>query len=354
MSRAILICCAILSGLFLSGCKLMNPVRPEVPAAKDFIPPPDMPRELSKTVMPIYTVEPPDIIVIEAIHLVPRSPYILRTGDVISVTAQGTLPDSPIQGAYTIQPGGTINLGLPYGSVKVSGMTVEQAQEAVLAHLTSYLREPVVTASLVEMSGLQQIAGQHLVGPDGTVTLGTYGSVPVVGLTLAQARQAIEEQLSKFLEDPEIAIDVYSYNSKVYYVITEGAGMGDQIARFPITGNETVLDAVANINGMTSISSKKIWIARAVPDCNEMVVLPVDWQMITAGGVAETNYQILPGDRLFISEDKLVAADTYLGKFLAPWERVFGFSLLGVNTVSRYSGKVLINNGGLFGGGGYF
>ena len=196
MSRALVFSCAILSGLILNGCKLMNPVRPEVPSPKDFIPPSDMPRELSKTVMPTYTVEPPDIIVIEAIHIVPRSPYILRTGDVIAVTAQGTLPDAPIAGPYTIQPGGAINLGLPYGTVKVGGLTTEQAQEAILTHLTSFLRETVVTASLVEMSGLQQIAGQHLVSPDGTVVLGSYGSVSVVGMTLAQAREALENHLS--------------------------------------------------------------------------------------------------------------------------------------------------------------
>jgi len=353
MSRALVLSCTILLGISLSGCKLMNPVRQEVPSPKDFIPPPDMPKELSKTVMPTYTVEPPDVIIIEAVHMVPRSPYLFRSGDVIAVTVQGTLPDAPISGPFTIQPGGVVNLGLPYGTVKVGGLTTEEAQEAITTHLSSFLREAVVTTSLVEMSGLQQIVGQHLVAPDGAVVLGSYGSVSVVGMTLAQARDAIQKHLETYLEDPIISIDVLGYNSKVYYVITEGAGMGDQVARFPITGNETVLDAMAQVGGMGSFSSKKIWIARAVPGCNEMVVLPVDWQLVTAGGVAETNYQLLPGDRLFISEDKLVAADTYLGKFLSPWERVFGFSLLGVNTISRFSGKVLQNNGN-FGGGGYF
>jgi hypothetical protein len=39
---------------------------------------------------------------------------------------------------------------------------------------------------------------------------------------------------------------------------------------------------------------------------------------------------------------------------MAPWERVFGFSLLGVQTVSRFSGNVLQGGGlrGFFGGGG--
>jgi polysaccharide export outer membrane protein len=346
--------CLILGVLaLLCGCRTMHPPQP----ADAFVPPPEMPRELNKVVLPPYTVEPPDILVIEAIHIVPKSPYMLRTGDVVTINVLGTLPDAPISGSYTIQPGGVISLGNPYGAVNVAGKTSEQAAEEIRRLLAIHIREPMVTLSLVEIAGAQQIAGQHLVGPDGTVTLGSYGSVPVVGMTLAQAKQALEMHLRQFLEDPEVAVDVYAYNSKVYYVITEGAGLGDGVTRFPITGNETVLDAISNINGLTQVSSKRIWIARAAPNGNELVILPVDWQAITAQGTALTNYQILPGDRVFVAEDHLVAFDTHLAKLLAPLERGAGFILLGTGTVSRLSGPVL-KGGGLrgssLGGGGVF
>jgi polysaccharide export outer membrane protein len=153
---------------------------------------------------------------------------------------------------------------------------------------------------------------------------------------------------------------VFAYNSKVYYVITQGAGTGDAVTRFPITGNETVLDAISNINGLTAVSSKKIWIARPVPHTEEMHVLPVDWQGITANGTSLTNYQILPGDRVFVAEDKLVAFDTRLAKLLAPFQRIQGFTLLTTGTAGRLSGNVLQNasgqggGGGGFGGGGFF
>jgi polysaccharide export outer membrane protein len=338
------------AGISAGGCRLP----PAHHADAGFpLPPPEMPRELSKVVLPTYVIEPPDILIIEAIHIRPRAGYALRTGDVVAINVLGTLPDAPITGAYPIQPGGIVNLGIPYGSVKISGMTVEQAQEEIRRVLAMQIREPVVTASLVEMAGKQQIAGQHLVGPDGTVTLGSYGSVPVVGLTLAQAKIAIESYLRQFLEDPEVSVDVFAYNSKVYYIITEGAGLGDGVTRFPITGNETVLDAIANVNGLTQASSKKIWIARPVPHTHEMHILPVDWQAITAHGAAITNYQILPGDRVFVAEDRLVAFDTSLAKLLAPFERGMGFVLLGTGTVTRLSGKVL-RGGGVQGTGGGF
>jgi polysaccharide export outer membrane protein len=52
-----------------------------------------------------------------------------------------------------------------------------------------------------------------------------------------------------------------------------------------------------------------------------------------AGAGVATNYQILPGDRLFIQEDHLIRAETMIAKVTAPFERVLGFVLLGTNTV---------------------
>ncbi|MBN1912434.1 MAG: polysaccharide biosynthesis/export family protein [Pirellulales bacterium] len=304
-----------------------------------------VPRELSKVILPTYRIEPPDVLMIEAIHVVPRPPYRLRTLDVLALHVEGTPADTPLSGPFSVEPGGLIKLGTTYGSVKVAGLTVEEAQRAIDAHLRNYLREPRVSASLADVAGKQQIAGEHLVGPDGNVTLGSYGSVMVVGLTVAEAKAAIEHHLSMFLELPEVSVDVFGYNSKVYYVLTQGAGTGDQLYRFPVTGNETVLDAISQINGLTQVSSKKIWIARPSQNCEQVQILPVSWNSITAQASANTNYQILPGDRVFIAEDRMVAFDNSLAKITAPLERIMGFVLLGTGTTTRLSGNVLRGGG---------
>ena len=314
------------------------------------------PRELTKAVLPTYRIEPPDILMIQAVQAVPKQPYHLQTGDVLSIRVPGAFAEAPIVGEYPVGLGGMVDLGMPYGAVRVSGKTIDEAEHAIVEHLKNYLTEDALqlaSVSLAEIVGKQQIEGQHLVGPDGMVNLGIYGSVPVVGMTIPQARAAIEAHLSQFLEKTEVAVDVYSYNSKVYYVITQGAGLGDTVVRLPFTGNETVLDAIAQINGFGEVSSKKIWIARPGRNqCGEPQILPVDWNAITQCGAVETNYQIFPGDRIFIAEDKRVALDTALAKTMAPLERIMGFSMLGVQTLSRFSGRVLQGGGlrGFYGG----
>src|SRR5688572_17538940 len=78
--------------------------------------PPDVPRELSKTTLPDYIIEPPDVLSIEAISLIPRSPYKLRPLDVVTVTISGVSDEAKISGQYIVQPNGTVQLLAPGGT----------------------------------------------------------------------------------------------------------------------------------------------------------------------------------------------------------------------------------------------
>lgn len=314
-----------------TGCRTWFGLRP-VPARAVGAEPRFVPGEKNMVSLPSYTVEPPDILLIDALRIIPKEPFKIHPFDVLQVEARGTGVTDEIRGLYLVEPGGTINLGPQVGKVKVGGMSLAEAGTAVTKHLKGIFNDPQVSVALNELGGEQQIVGEHLVAPDGTVNLATYGQVYVAGMTIPQARAAIEAHLSQFLEDPVVSVDVFAYNSKVYYVVTQGAGFGDQILRFPITGNETVLDAISQVQGLGRFSSKNVWIARPSPSgCDQ--ILPVRWDEIVAGGGTCTNYQVLPGDRIFVAQDHLVALDSFITKVLNPIERVFGTSLLGIQTI---------------------
>ena len=142
---------------------------------------------------------------------------------------------------------------------------------------------------------MQRIAGEHIVGPDGTITLGQYGSVPVVGMTLDEIRLTIADHLSEYFANPQVSVSVFAYNSKAYYIVTQGGGLGDGLVRLPYTGNETVLDALSQINGLSYVSSSDMWLARPNRQCGTSLQLPIDWQAITQRADVGTNYQLLPG-----------------------------------------------------------
>lgn len=296
-----------------------------------------LPHELNKVSLPDYVIEPPDILLIDAVKVVPKAPYRIETLDVLYVQGgSGLLPEAPLSGQFPVEVGGRLNLGPSYGSVRVVDMTLEEAQQAIVQHLQRNigLRNPEISVQLAASSGMQMINGEHLVTPDGTISLGTYGSVYVSGMTLKQARLAIETHLSEFLDQPAVAVDVFSYNSKVYYVVIEGAGQGDQIIKLPITGNDTVLDALTAVGGTSAFFGQNLWIARPNPNgCDQ--ILPIDYRAITRGAAVATNYQVLPGDRVVLGQDPWRATDTWVDKTINPFERILGFALLGSQTIQN-------------------
>jgi protein involved in polysaccharide export with SLBB domain len=144
----------------------------------------------------------------------------------------------------------------------------------------------------------------------------------------------VEKHLSNYLQDPQVSVDVFAYNSKVYYVIFDGAGYGMQVFRLPITGNETVLDAVSRVNGLAAVASKRrLWLARPSPaNCGTNQVMPIDWNAITQSGSTATNYQIFPGDRIYVDSNCLIRLNNYLSQVLNPVNQVMGSLFLGINT----------------------
>jgi protein involved in polysaccharide export with SLBB domain len=264
------------------------------------------------------------------------------------------------------------NKGPGYVDLPAPGIThpLDVPKEGKKRAFSAYIVEPPDVLAIELTPDLQEkampITGPHLVRPDGTVGLGAIGSVFVAGMTLSDAKLAIAQaifrtrrQTPKKKEDEDkpaptlddilagLKVDVQAYNSKWFYVITDGGGYGAQVYRIPCTGNETVLDAIAQVQGLPAVASqKKIWLARSTPAGHAPFILPVDFHAVAMAGSAATNYQVFPGDRLFVHSDPRIRVSSHLEKILAPVDRVLGTMLLGTGVINS------IKNGGRSGGSG--
>ncbi len=232
-----------------------------------------VPRELNKMSMPEYVVSPPDLLVVEVLE---------------------ALPGRPISGERLVRPDGTITLGF-YGDVYVNGLTVSEIKEKIVIHLRKYLTDEVLG-----LTGL---------GPDNN---------PI----------AIPPK-----DSDRIFVDVAAYNSQVYYVQGDVAAPG----RLPITGNETVLDAINYAGGLAPMASlPNIRLVRPAPPgtCNPQV-LPINLSAIIQEGDTTTNYQLMPGDRIFVYRDPIVRATIFIDRLAAPFNTVVS-SILQYSFAGRY------------------
>jgi polysaccharide export outer membrane protein len=297
---------------------------------------PDVPRENHLVPLGDYVIKPPDILYLDLIRGVPLPPYKIKPLDDLFIQVKGTPPGEDIKGVFRVEPEGKIRLPFEYGSVPVEDKTIDQAIADIKEHLRKALQKPEVSLSLEQTRGVQIIKGPHLVQPDGTVNLGIYGRVLVAGLTQEAAKAAIEEHLGQYFLKPSVSLDMAGFNSSVYYIIFDGGGFGEQVIRFPYTGSETVLDAIGQVYGLPAVASKRrVWLARP-NEGGDDDQLPIDWRAITQCGRSATNYQIFPGDRIYVAAQPIITTDAVLGRYLAPFERILGIVLLGNSAVHGF------------------
>jgi polysaccharide export outer membrane protein len=127
-------------------------------------PDPEVPRELRNVYLPPYVIEPPDILLLDTVRVVPKPPYHIEPLDALLIQAGPLLPKlveegGPISGIYGVDPEGNVNLGLSYGTIKVAGLTLEEAREKIQKYLLKRSKGVVVNVALSQARGRQQIRG---------------------------------------------------------------------------------------------------------------------------------------------------------------------------------------------------
>ena len=120
-------------------------------------------------------------------------------------------------------------------------------------------------------------------------------------MTLEAATAAFNEQLGKFLDNPQASVEVFAYNSKVYYVITEVAPTEHGGTRPDHWQRDGFGRDLPGRRPDAAVEQEHLDRAPTPGGSGCDVVLPVNLREITKGAVTTTNYQVLPGDRIFVS-----------------------------------------------------
>ena len=143
-----------------------------------------------------------------------------------------------------------------------------------------------------------RLPGDQPIMPDGTIQLGKYGKLQVVGKTVEELETAVKGLVEAQAKDAgPITVRVVTRSSKVYYVLGEVNSPG----AYQLSGRETVLDAILAAGGLTDRAAReKIILDRPTAPDSCRVVLPVCYKEIVQLGDTSTNYQMTAGDRVYV------------------------------------------------------
>jgi polysaccharide export outer membrane protein len=166
--------------------------------------------------------------------------------------------------------------------------------------LPAYVVEPgdMLLVATSDLDSPVRLPGDQTVLPDGTISLGRYGRPVVAGKQISEIEAVIQAMIQMQGRDPgPITVRLVGRQSAVFYVLGEVNAPG----AFPLTGRETVLDGILIAGGLSERASRRdIVLTRPTRPEECRVVLAICYREIVQLGDTTTNYQLQPGDRIFV------------------------------------------------------
>ncbi len=167
----------------------------------------------------------------------------------------------------------------------------------------------------IELLGDLSTRASVTVGPDGKIYYYMLPGLDVGGLTLAETRARLGEELKKYIrEKPVVALTLRSVASQRVWVL----GRVNSPGIYTLAGPTTLLDAVAQAGGLSSSSSAFAALAASVgvasptgssveaADLSRSFIirrgrmLPVDFQQLLRDGALSQNIYLQPDDFIFL------------------------------------------------------
>jgi|GEM_PF-1236898 len=130
------------------------------------------------------------------------------------------------------------------------------------------------------------------VDPDGHLSLGLVGSIPVAGLTLEEARARITEAYAQYLKEPRIEFSLLEHAARRFYVYGEVAAPGAYVIDRPLN----VYQALTFGGGFKPTAKRDEVVLLREHEGGEVEVHVIDGEEIVSAGLMD----VRPDDFLFV------------------------------------------------------
>ena len=160
----------------------------------------------------------------------------------------------------------------------------------------------------INVFGETDLSGKYTVEQDGTFTFPLVGRVKAGGATLRDLEQELKKKLTDgFLKNPEVTVSMETYRSQRLLIMGEVRAP----AEYQLTGDMTLLAALARAGGTTSAAGREALIVRtprhpgAGESSAEAQIIRVDLAELQAGNLA-LNIPLVDGDTITVPKAQSV------------------------------------------------
>ena len=227
----------------------------------------------------------------------PLDVYIIEIGDTILIEATDFDATVQLPGDQVVKPDGYISMG-ESGRLLVINKTIEQVESEAQMQIDEHVRRKLEIE--FELKRRQRQAERERersraaqsgedVDAEADLELGTRDE--------EEQQFALQRAITDARLKNTISARVVNWDSKRIYVLGEVNSPGS----FVFLGSETVLDAILEAGGLNTNANQHQIIITRPSDCNSCrTVMHVCYDQIVQLGDTSTNYQLQPGDRVFV------------------------------------------------------
>ena len=134
---------------------------------------------------------------------------------------------------------------------------------------------------------------------NGTITFPLVGNIKLSGLTLEQAEQTLADSLTTYIKNPQVSMLVKEYGNKTVYVLGQVAKPA--AIEIPPEKPLTVLEAITSVGGFTDVANtSKVRVLRT--ENGKQKPIEVDVTQITKQGKKNLDISLQPGDVIFVPQ----------------------------------------------------
>ena len=156
------------------------------------------------------------------------------------------------------------------------------------------------------------LGGKYAVELDGSFTFPLVGRVQAGGLTIRSFEVELKKRLADgFFKNPQVTVAIEQYRSQRVFVTGEVRSPG----AYPLTGDMTLIEALAKAGSTTSTASEEVVVVRgtkgvdgpiAIDAAGDKEILRFNLKDLQSGAAAVRNIALRDGDTIYIARAELV------------------------------------------------